>query len=172
MIQAAQKEVSSLAHSFSGWIDRAIPRDRKSKTAGPGLFVIGEGDVPALAPSSAASIIRMGLNAGRIAELLGVLGIDRKEQLSKVLNTNGTSLWRWEKQDKPLPSSSVEQLLRTMQLQLIAADVFGSITAAREWLRKPHPMLGDIPPADYADNEFGAEQVRGILISLKYGGVA
>lgn len=172
MALAVQKEVSALAHSFSGWIGRSISRDRQSKAATPALFVLGEGNVPALAPASAASVVRAGLKAGHVAELLAVLGIDRKEELSKALNTNGTSLWRWEKQDKPLPSASVEQLLRTMQLQLIAADVFGSIQAARQWLRRPHPMLGDSPPADYADNEFGAEQVRSMLIGLKYGGVA
>ena len=33
------------------------------------------------------------------------------------------------------------KLLRTMQLHLFAADVFGGVEPARMWLRKPHPAL-------------------------------
>ncbi|MFD2264462.1 antitoxin Xre/MbcA/ParS toxin-binding domain-containing protein [Lacibacterium aquatile] len=167
-LAAKRKDVASLARSFTGWIDRS----REKQADAPALFVASEGEIPTLAPASAATIVRDGLSAGHVAELLEVLGIERKDQLSRMLNTNGTSLWRWEKQGKPLPSASVEQLLRTMQLQLIAADVFGAIETGREWLRRPHPLLDGLPPADYADNEFGAEAVRGMLVSLKYGGVA
>ena len=58
-----------------------------------------------------------------------------------------------------------------MRLHLFAADVFGSVEPARLWLHKAHPMLDGMTPNDYADNEFGAQKVRGLLAALKYGGV-
>lgn len=68
----------------------------------------------------ASSLIRAGLRAGRIDDLVGLLGLDKKEEdLSNALNTNGTSLWRWAKDDKPLPGATVEQILRAMQLQFL-----------------------------------------------------
>ena len=63
----------------------------------------------------------------------------------------------------------VEKILRAMQLQLVAAGVFGGVAPARVWLRSPHPMLDGLAPGDYADNEFGAGQVREMLISPKPG---
>ena len=59
-----------------------------------------------------------------------------------------------------------------MQLQLCASDVFGDVEPARMWLRKPHPALNALVPRDYANNEFGAQKVRGMLAGLKHGGIA
>ena len=105
-------------------------------------------------------------------ELVPLLGLSRKEDLGHALNANSTSLWRWARDNKPLPGQAVEQILRAMQLQLFAADVFGGVEPARLWLHKPHPMLDGMAPSDFADNEFGAQKVRGMLAGLKYGGVA
>ena len=33
-------------------------------------------------------------------------------------------------------------------------------------------MLDDMAPSSFADNEFAAQKVRGMLAGLKYGGVA
>lgn len=55
---------------------------------------------------------------------------------------------------------------------VFAADVFRRVALARKWLHKPHPSLDGMTPGDYADNELGAQQVRGLLAGLKYGGVA
>lgn len=80
-------------------------------------------------------------------ELVPLPGLSRKEDLGHALNANSTSLWRWARDNKPLPGQAVEQILRAMQLQLFAADVFGGVEAARTWLHKPHPMLDDMAPA-------------------------
>lgn len=57
-------------------------------------------------------------------------------------------------------------------LQLFAAEVFGGYEQAREWMQKPHPILDGMTPSDFADNESRAQKVRGMLASLKHGGVA
>jgi len=66
--------------------------------------------------------------------------------------------------ENPIPFDS--------DLQLFAAEVFGGDELAREWLQKPHPMLDGMTPGAFASNELRAQKVRGMLASLKHGGVA
>ena len=66
--------------------------------------------------------------------------------------------------EKPIPLE--------LELELFARDVFGSVESAREWMQKPHPMLDGVTPSAFADNESRAQKVRGMLASLKHGGVA
>jgi uncharacterized protein (DUF2384 family) len=57
-------------------------------------------------------------------------------------------------------------------LQVFATEVFGRDEPARKWLQTPHPMLDGLPPSTFASNEVRAQKVRGMLASLKHGGVA
>ena len=64
-----------------------------------------------------------------------------------------------------------EKLLQSLPFQMTNAQKrsFAEIEAD---LQKPHPMLGGLSPSDFADNEFGAQKVTGMLAGLKYGGAA
>ena len=170
---AAQRPRSTtanqLARQFGAWF--AHSASQEVQDAATHVFVTHD-DAPLLDSARAVRLIRSGVRAGKIAELVVLFGLHRKEELSRALNVNSVSLWRWARDDKALPGATVEQILRTMQLQLFATDVFGDLEQARKWLHKPHPSLQDMSPADYADNEFGAQKVRGMLAGLKYGGVA
>lgn len=161
-------EVSVLANAFSKWIENSAS-DTLSAREAPVFSV--RNSTATLDAYRASKLIRAGLRAGRIDELVGLFGLRKKEDLITELNATGTSLWRWAKDDKSLPGSTIEQILRAMQLQLFAVDVFGNTTSARSWLHKPHPSLDGVAPSVYADNEFGAQKVRGMLAGLKYGGV-
>ena len=164
------RDARSLAQSFSTWLDDSLdPGHRTGSMAS--VFSENESSV-FLDSARAVLLIRTGLLAGNVAKLVPLLGLSKKEDLSRALNANSTSLWRWARDNKPLPGQTVEQILRAMQLQLFAAEVFGGVEAARQWLHKPHPSLDGMAPIDYADNEFGAQKVRGMLAGLKYGGVA
>ena len=167
-------DLSKLAAGFTTWLGKSgtTPvRGKRSAAASAPVFSAQDAMVN-LNATSASRLIRSGLRAGRVDELVDLLGLPKKEDLSHALNANGTSLWRWARDDSTLPSQTVEQILRAMQLQLFATDVFGGVAPARIWLGKPHPMLDGMSPSDYADNEFGAQKVRGMLAGLKYGGVA
>ena len=59
-----------------------------------------------------------------------------------------------------------------LDLLVFATEVFGRDEPARKWLETPHPMLDGLPPKTFASNEVRARKVRGMLASLKYGGVA
>lgn len=160
----------SLAHAFTDWLRKSTLAHVAAKPA-ESVFSVHD-TVVILDATRASKLIRTGLSAASVDELVPLLGLSRKEDLGHALNANSTSLWRWARDNKPLPGQAVEQILRAMQLQLFAADVFGGVDPARKWLHKPHPMLDDMAPSDFADNEFGAQKVRGMLAGLKYGGVA
>lgn len=160
---------TGLGSKFSDWLAKSAA----SHADLPGvssLFVKRDG-VMTLDATCAVRLIRTGLLASFIWELVPLLGLSTKEELLQVISASDTSLRRWASEDKLLPTPMAEMILRTMQLQLIACDVFGSIDLARAWLRKPHPMLDGLAPAEFSDNQFGAAQVRGILAALKYAGV-
>lgn len=169
-VASPPKDVRSLAHSFTSWIERSAV-GRNHAAASVALFVIGD-KTAILDVTRAGKLIRSGVRSGHVAELVTLLGLEKKEDLSHALNATGTTLWRWAKSDQPLPGPTVEQILRAMQLRLFAVEVFGTIEQARTWLNKPHPSLEGMTPSDYANNEFGAQKVRGMLAGLKYGGVA
>lgn len=163
-------DVRLLIDAFCAWVEKSANEPVSGHSALP-VFSLHDA-VTTLDASRASVLIRSGVRAGHIGDLVALLGLSKKEDLSSALNTNGTSLWRWAKHDTPLPGPTVEQILRAMHLQLFAAEVFGSLDLARTWLHKPHPSLDGMSPSEYADNEFGAQKVRGMLAGLKYGGVA
>lgn len=160
---------SNLAGQFSAWLAKSLPADASRKGV-KSIFAEQDGGF-VLDATCAARLIRAGLLAGHVWELVPLFGLSTKEELLQVLSASDTSLRRWVSENKALPTPIVEKILRTMQLQLIAADVFGEIDLGRVWLLRPHPMLDGLAPGDYADNEYGAGQVRGMLASLKHGGV-
>ena len=159
--------LQALSRSFSDWLSRSAVAGGK---IGP-VFRVDQSSA-SLDSARASRLIRNGVRAGSIDELVALFGLGKKEDLSHALNANSTSLWRWARDDKPLPGPTVEQILRAMHLQLFASEVFGGVDPARQWLHKPHPSLGGVPPSDYANNEYGAQKVHGMLAGLKYGGVA
>lgn len=166
------EDAKSLARAFSNWLAAAAaPGGDDDRRLVERLFSVRGGAVT-LDATRASKLIRSGLRAANVSELTTLFGLKRKEDLSRALNVNAISLWRWARDDSLLPGATVEQILRSMQLHLFAADVFGGVEPARTWLHKMHPMLEGMTPNDYADNEFGAQKIRGLLAALKYGGVA
>jgi putative toxin-antitoxin system antitoxin component (TIGR02293 family) len=66
---------------------------------------------------------------------------------------------------KPAESERVERLARVMAL---AEQVWESHEAAREWMARPHALLGDRSPLDVAQTELGAREVEQLLWKLEY----
>lgn len=51
------------------------------------------------------------------------------------------------------------------------SEFFDTDEEAAAWLTQPHPMLDGKTPLDCAKSDSGAERVKDILNSIKYGGV-
>ncbi len=64
-----------------------------------------------------------------------------------------------------------QEVRRNLELARISMDVFGGLEPARQWLSTPHPALDGVSPGACAKSEIGMDRIRGILASLKYGGV-
>jgi putative toxin-antitoxin system antitoxin component (TIGR02293 family) len=165
-------DANALARAFGLWLKKAASGNKRTRPVADESVFATDGSFVVLDATRASMLIRKGLDAGTVSELVDLLGIPKREDLGHALNANPVTLWRWARDNKPLPAATVEQILRSMQLQLVATDVFGSVEAARQWLQKPHPMLGGLSPSDFADNEFGAQKVTGMLAGLKYGSAA
>lgn len=62
-----------------------------------------------------------------------------------------------------------ERTLLQRDLFLRAAEVFGS--EGSTWMTKPHDLLDDKSPMEYATDEFCGAKVHQILNAVEYGGV-
>ena len=58
-----------------------------------------------------------------------------------------------------------------IRLAEMARDTFKTDEEAAAWLMQPHSMLDGKTPLDCAKSDSGAERVKDILYSIKYGGV-
>lgn len=57
------------------------------------------------------------------------------------------------------------------ELEQMAEETFETREDAAQWLRRPHPMLDEKSPLQMAQTEAGAQRVKAILVSTKFGGV-
>jgi putative toxin-antitoxin system antitoxin component (TIGR02293 family) len=69
-----------------------------------------------------------------------------------------------------LPVQVAECVLRLLEMNQLALDVFDSDETALAWLNRPHAMLEGRAPFDWARSAYGSERVKEILIATKHGG--
>lgn len=67
-----------------------------------------------------------------------------------------------------LKANESERVERLARLMALAEEVWENRDSAREFLRTPHPLLGDRPPLDLARTELGARQVEELLQEMEY----
>lgn len=71
-----------------------------------------------------------------------------------------------------MPNRRTDAQLLLRELERMAADTFETSEDAAGWLRKPHPLLDEKTPLEMAQTAAGAQQVRSMLVAIRYGGVA
>jgi len=121
-------------------------------------------------PDQAIASVRSGLHANAIDEAVDYLEVPRKDLLA-ALRIPASTFHRRLAANEPLSPSESEKVLRLGELMRRAEATFGGARAARDWLTAANLALGDTPLA-LIDTEAGAAQVRRILATLDYGGVA
>lgn len=117
----------------------------------------------------AHEIVREGIS-GKVLVPLGELLDLGPTQLAPLIGVDRTTARRYVQNDQQLPRHSAETVLRLAELEALALDVFSNEQAAHGWLKAHHPLLGE-SPIDAASTSYGAQRVREILLSIKYGGV-
>ena len=56
-----------------------------------------------------------------------------------------------------------------LQLEELAKEIFETERQAAKWLGRQHPMLNGETPCSCAKSSCGAQRVKDILLSIKYG---
>lgn len=80
-----------------------------------------------------------------------------------------STLLRRQKEGSLLSLEESQKVERIARVFSFAIEVWGSENKAREFMKKPHPMLDDRTPFEASLNELGARQVEQILGRLMFG---
>ncbi len=58
-----------------------------------------------------------------------------------------------------------------VELERMADDTFEATDEAARWLRRPHPSLDGATPLECAKVNGGAQRVKDVLLSIRFGNV-
>lgn len=125
---------------------------------------------PTINNEVAFKILKRGISSRVIGPLSEFLGLGRGV-VAKHLGTNRSTVNRMVQKDQLLPTHAAESVLRFLELDQMAMNIFASEKDASKWLRQPHPMLEGDTPLDAAETSVGTTRVKDILQSIKFGGV-
>ncbi|MBS0370864.1 MAG: DUF2384 domain-containing protein [Proteobacteria bacterium] len=128
-------------------------------------------------PAEHVSLIRAGVPASRLSELVAVMHVSRK-CLLRMLNLPGVATRQKARPGATLSPEQSERVIGLMQLigqvAFMVGDTGGSTNfdAARwvgEWLEQPLPALGGAKPSDYMDTTAGQRLVSSLLVQSQLG---
>jgi putative toxin-antitoxin system antitoxin component (TIGR02293 family) len=122
-------------------------------------------------PTKGHQVIKRGISSRVIEPVSQYLGLG-KGALAEFMDLDRGTATRLSSKGQDLPSHAAETLLRLLEIHDMAADVFATEDGASTWLRTPHPLLDSERPLDAAKTSYGAQTVKNLLMSTKYGGAA
>lgn len=122
-------------------------------------------------PARGHQLIRQGLSSRIIEPVSQYLGLG-KGVLAQYMDLDRGTATRLTAKGQDLPPHAAESLLRLVEIHDMAADVFATQADAYAWLRTPHPLLDNEMPLDAIKTSYGAQLVKNLLMSTKYGGAA
>ncbi len=130
----------------------------------------GRKKAPGLRSTELVALVAAGLPFVELATLRTDLDLPI-ERLAAQIGIPRATLHRRQKAGT-LSSDESDRILRFRRLLDQAVAIFGSVEAAREWLKAPQYGLGDSTPLDYARTEVGAREVERLLGRIDYGVLA
>ena len=111
--------------------------------------------------------IRHGIQADRFDSAADLVGLPKKVLAQKL----GLSPRTLGSRKEILSPEESEKTLRTIEIFEQAVEVFGSESAAQDWMTSPAYGLENQTPVDLLDTDIGAAQIKGLLSAIKYGNV-
>ncbi|MDO9006072.1 MAG: DUF2384 domain-containing protein [Aquabacterium sp.] len=120
-------------------------------------------------PIKGHHVIKRGVSSHVIALVSQYLGLSRGA-LADLMGLDRGTATRLSSEGKNLPPHAADSLLRLLEIHDMAADVFDTPAGTATWLRTPHPLLENERPLDAAKTSYGAQAVKNVLMSAKYGG--
>lgn len=138
---------------------------------GSPLALLGLRDF-SVVPTQGHQVIKRGISSQVIEPVSQYLGLG-KGALAEFMDLDRGTATRLSSKGQDLPAHAAETLLRLLEIHDMAADVFATQDGASSWLRAPHPLLDGERPLDAAaKTSYGAQNVKNLLMSSKYGGAA
>lgn len=116
---------------------------------------------------TAAKRVAEGLPTQALAMVQERLELAERELAHLMLISPQTLTQR--KQEVLLPPDESERVYRVARLTEVAADVFNSRDAARQWMKEPNYALGEQTPLEVARTEPGAMLVENLLGHIGHG---
>ena len=123
------------------------------------------------APNSIIQQVKQGLDSALFCGAISHFALTKAE-LGKILGMSAATIHRKSKAGTKLDILASERLARIAILEKQAAEVFGSAELALAWLKAPNLLLEQQTPLQLLDTDIGCAQVRRLLMSIAYGGVA
>lgn len=112
-------------------------------------------------------ILKVGLSKSNLEKFKqkAALDYDKLAQALAVtratlINNNGTEKYS---------STVTERILALTDLYSYGYKVFGEESKFNDWMFKPNKAIGDKPPFDIVDNQFGREEIKNILGRIEFG---
>ncbi|WP_051237299.1 antitoxin Xre/MbcA/ParS toxin-binding domain-containing protein [Ottowia thiooxydans] len=173
--QAVDRDLRTEARaSLETFLSLPGDSDDQQSASLPGEGVVLEQSVKldSFAPLASAigySIITRGVPSA-ILEPLGEYLDLTPSALTNLLGLDLRTTQRAAITGQKLPVQVAECVLRLLEMNQLARDVFDSDETALAWLNRPHPMLAGRAPFDWARSAYGSERVKEILIACKHGG--
>ena len=123
------------------------------------------------APDQIMNKIREGLPVASLYRVSGQIAPGDNQFVFRIVPK--ASLARRKTKHKPLSSEQSDRLARLVSVWSIAHAIWRDADQVREFLRRPHLMLGDRRPLDCVlESEVGADLVKSILGRLVHGTAA
>ena len=91
------------------------------------------------------------------------------EDLSLILHLSTKTLKNYQKAEKSLNPIASEQVLKLNELRKKGEQVFGSVEAFNNWLKKPSIGLDDAIPYQFLQTSGGMDLVMEELDTIAYG---
>lgn len=122
---------------------------------------------PAKSAFALVHAVEHGLPVKTIDVLTKRLGLAAEEV--DLLIPRRTLQYRRRSAEQLLPADVSDRLVRLVELMQLAAQTFGSLDEALEWMRAKNPSLENRPPMELAMTSPGARLVENTLGRIQHG---
>lgn len=135
----------------------------------PAMRLWQSAGLPASGGISLINAIQKGFSVDSINRLNAELGWS-KMALLEIMGINERSFARRKAENGLLKTDESERVARLIRIVDAATDLFeGDRSAALDWIRRPAPALGGVPPVEMLASEAGALEVNRLIGRLEYG---
>lgn len=112
--------------------------------------------------------IREGLPMSLAVYLQDVLELT-DEEAAHLIGRSRSTYNRYRNEGRELGASEAERAVRYARLLSLAAETFGTLDEAKDWMREANYALGGRAPLDMAETDPGSRVVQDLLLGLQYG---